>query len=359
MDPLSNDARQSSANQEKEDTRPSFAAHLKSHIEPHFKDLELERMSLAKDLTKRRTIVGTGVGGLGIGGIIGAVTGTMPDLGPDTLQFGLMGLGLAAMGGFAWSEGPKRAFHKLYKTRIIPEVASFFGTFDYNPSGRLSMSRLRPSKLIPSHDRYRSEDLFRGTYKDVGVEFCEAKLTDTRGSGKNRRTVTVFNGVFVLLEMNKPFSGKIIVRKDAGAIGNWFRNTFSGKMERVALEDPEFERRFEVYSDDQVAARYLLTPAFMSRLDDLAKAVNAKGMQAAFYDSKLMVMLSHGGSLLSNLKVGGFNFGNVGTSSKNMFEPGSIYAPLTSTGDIERISAEFKSILDVVDRLQLDQKTRV
>ena len=35
------------------------------------------------------------------------------------------------------------------------------------------------------------------------------------------------------------------------------------------FEDPEFQKQFEVYCDDQITARYVLTPAFMQRLKKL------------------------------------------------------------------------------------------
>ena len=35
------------------------------------------------------------------------------------------------------------------------------------------------------------------------------------------------------------------------------------------MEDPEFQKQFEVYCDDQITARYVLTPAFMQRLKKL------------------------------------------------------------------------------------------
>ena len=39
--------------------------------------------------------------------------------------------------------------------------------------------------------------------------------------------------------------------------------------EKIRLEDPEFQKLFEVYCDDQITARYVLTPAFMERLKKL------------------------------------------------------------------------------------------
>ena len=47
--------------------------------------------------------------------------------------------------------------------------------------------------------------------------------------------------------------------KDSGWL-NLFKKI--GWPERVKLEDVSFERQFEVFSDNQIEARYLLTTAF-------------------------------------------------------------------------------------------------
>ena len=83
--------------------------------------------------------------------------------------------------------------------------------------------------------------------------------------------------------MNKSFNGKTIVRKDIGLIGNWFRKTFTS-LENVKLEDPTFEKRFEVFSDDQIEARYLLTVTFMERLTQLAETFGGKTIQCCFFN---------------------------------------------------------------------------
>ena len=38
------------------------------------------------------------------------------------------------------------------------------------------------------------------------------------------------------------------------------------KLQDVKLEDISFDKRFNVYTKDQVEARYLTTPTFMERL---------------------------------------------------------------------------------------------
>jgi hypothetical protein len=76
-------------------------------------------------------------------------------------------------------------------------------------------------------------------------------------------------------DFNKQFLGSTVVLPDntEPLFGNFGRNLqklgtqLSGNdRELVHMEDPEFERLFAVYSNDQVEARYLLTPSLMRRL---------------------------------------------------------------------------------------------
>ncbi|MCO7113693.1 DUF3137 domain-containing protein [Bacteroides uniformis] len=57
----------------------------------------------------------------------------------------------------------------------------------------------------------------------------------------------------------------------------YLAQTIQGMKEKygakfVHLEDPEFERHFAVYADDEVEARMVLTPAMMRKLTALRKS---------------------------------------------------------------------------------------
>lgn len=67
--------------------------------------------------------------------------------------------------------------------------------------------------------------------------------------------------------------------KDSGWL-NLFKKI--GRPERVKLEDVSFERQFEVFSDNQIEARYLLTTAFMERMSEVKKAFQGKNIQFSF-----------------------------------------------------------------------------
>ena len=121
-----------------------------------------------------------------------------------------------------------------------------------------------------------SEDYIQGDVEDVTFEFCELKL-DRRG---NKSTINVHRGGALMITMPFQFSGYTVVKTDYGKLGNFLSRSLA--KERVALENPAFEERYEVFGSDQQYARYLLSPALMERiiaLDDLfGHALRGRGL---------------------------------------------------------------------------------
>lgn len=233
---------------------------------------------------------------------------------------------------YGWVTQPKREYARGYKEKILPKLAKLFGEFIYDINGKIDMAKLNPSKIIPSFDRYKSEDYFKGTYKGVEMEFSEIKLTETRGSGKNRRTVTKFKGLCVLLDMqSKKFLGHTTLQRDRGKLVEWFKEK-NTKMKRARMADPEFEKLFDAYTNDQVEARYLIDPLMIEDLKALYEEYDGKGMAAAWYDSKMLVMIN---------------------SNHNHFEPANIKVPATDPESILNMKHEIGQILSIVDRLDL------
>ena len=135
--------------------------------------------------------------------------------------------------------------------------------------------------------------------------------------------------------MNKPFAGKTVVKKDAGKIGNWLNGTFKG-LQKVQLEDPTFEKQFEVYASDQVEARYLLTTSFMERLLQLGALFQSANIQCMFYDRRLLLMIP---------------------AKTDRFATGSISQPATFQQETRTILAEMQLIFQMIDILKLNQRT--
>lgn len=312
---------------EKNRWEEGFSVIFDEKILPHLEGLEAERVA-KKASVIRRGLIGAGAV-IALAVLLFGVIG----LSGDAAEFGLFAVFASALGAgwYAWQ--PAMAYRAEYKRKIMPALAGFLGDFAYDDDGSIEMARLQPSGIIPSHDSYHSEDRFTGQYEEVGLDIAEAKLTETRGSGKNRRTVTTFRGLFVLIEMNKPFRGKTQVKGDAG-IFNALGGAFS-KLERVKLEDPEFEKRYEVYSSDQVEARYLLTTAFMQRMLNLSKLYGNAKLRFAFYDNRLLILIGVG---------------------RNQFEPASLFEPVINISALRQTLQEFHTVCSIIDELKMNQR---
>lgn len=55
-----------------------------------------------------------------------------------------------------------------------------------------------------------------------------------------------------------------------------YLRAYEEPLHKVILEDPKFNRRFNVYSSNQVEARYLVTPLFMELLNNLNASFGVK-----------------------------------------------------------------------------------
>ena len=65
---------------------------------------------------------------------------------------------------------------------------------------------------------------------------------------------------------------------------------FSSRGDLIKLEDPEFEKEFCVYADDQVEARYILSPSLMQRIVEFKRKWNTK-VYLSFRDSKVYIAI--------------------------------------------------------------------
>lgn len=209
-------------------------------------------------------------------------------------------LTLIVVGGFAvWVFYPEFQYTRHYKKELIPVLVRAFGEYHYKADGCIDLDAVKSFEIMPSFSSKSSEDYIKGEVEGVQFEFCELQL-ERRG---NKSNINVHRGGALLITMPFQFSGYTVVKTDYGKLGNLLSRSLA--KTRVALENPEFEERYEVFGSDQQYARYLLSPVLMERiiaLDDLFRArANGSGLTCEFRDDKALFMLSYFGDLM---KVG-------------------------------------------------------
>ena len=247
---------------------------------------------------------------------------------------GLAGLSVAFLGGlYWWVTQPKRKYRDAYKEEMLPRIAKLFGDFTYKLKGDLPIERMTPSKIVPGHDRYRTEDCFYGEYKGVGIDFIEVRFQQKRRSKNRTYYVDVFKGLSILIDMKErnKFLGHTILDRNKSKLGEWFKQK-SSKLKRARMVDPEFEKLFDAYTSDQVEARYLLDPVMIERFKSMYTEYEGKAMTVAYYDNKVLILIK---------------------SDYNHFEPADIHTPATDPASLLHMKHEIGEVLSIVDKLEL------
>lgn len=168
----------------------------------------------------------------------------------------------------------RRSFDYTTKSSLYNKIIGYHSNLKYKPIKGIDASIVDQSKILPRFDRYKSEDYIEGSYKSVDMKLSQIELikivieVQNRGNRTviERREEQVFKGLFLITNFNKKFSSNTYI------LANSWIKIFKGLpngVKRVTLEDPVFEKNFDVYSDNQVESRYLLTPGFMERLTEL------------------------------------------------------------------------------------------
>ena len=185
----------------------------------------------------------------------------------------------AAYGSY-WSL--RRQAKAAVLTKVLPTINLGYSV----TTGRFPTTAFKSAGLMPSDGAL--EDHISGRHNGVDFHLCES--TSGHAKGEAEDGPDVWEGVLFAFAYRKKFRGRTLIVRDGGAIGNFFKG-FGKDGERITLEDPRFEERFEVFGSDQVEARYLLTPAFMERLVDLDTRYGGKKLKAAFADDKLLLTI--------------------------------------------------------------------
>lgn len=262
----------------------------------------------------------------------------------------------------------KTSFMKVFGDVIWEQNTDFINSEDLNKS-----------ELFAYFNRRSSDDSFEGKYNEVDYAISETKLIYERGSGKRRKRNTIFKGIIIRFASNKTIRNKTIITTK-GDTNTAIQNKWSiiiaallslsyfvyckNKMmvivgliftmlvlwpilfpqknkeilEEINLEDPVFEKKFNVYSSDEVESRYLITTAFMERFNNLNTSFGAQKAKCSFYGTSIMFAIS---------------------TNKNLFEIGNLFRRLDNPKQITEFFNEVVSVLSLVDYFKLDEHIKI
>lgn len=142
-----------------------------------------------------------------------------------------------------------------------------------------------------------------------------------------------FKGIVVEVKFNKDFQGHTFFLNKSF---NTKKITINRKKyENIKLESVDFMNKYDVYSTDQIEARYILTTAMIDRLEHLKLAFRANNIRGSFKDKKLILAIDTG---------------------KDMFAMGNDFEE-SNLQTFRDLFDEIISIMKIIDQLKLDEKT--
>ena len=227
-------------------------------------------------------------------------------------------------------------FKNKVKKVVMPVLCKCFDDLKWieKPSVNHSLY-MQAGIVIQQYNTVSVDDVFEGSFKGVTFDIVEVdykKIKHRRSSnGKTSTSIeTIFDGIIVTLDMNKNFSAHTLVKTDS-----LLKISCPYGLKRTALEDVVFEKKFDVYTNDEVEARYLLTSTFMEKLTNMKNIYNTSDISCAFYKNKLIIGM--------NIKRDAFNVGSLFKSTVNEKPYFQMYE-------------EVISIMKLIEYLKLDQK---
>jgi len=234
-----------------------------------------------------------------------------------------------------------KEYKSKFKGNVIDKIVNFIDpNLKYSKSAYVSEGAFTSSEIFKRKpDRYRGDDFVEGELGATKIEFSEIHAQyRTRDSKGRSHWHTIFKGLFFVADFNKNFSGKTVVLPDVaeklfGHIGTLMQSWNAARAEVIKLEDPEFEKLFAVYGDNQIEARYILSTSLMQRIVEFKKKTKRE-IYLSFVGSKIFIAVSY---------------------RKNLFEP-RVFRTLLDFTPIQEYFEDLQLAVGIVQDLNLNTR---
>lgn len=235
---------------------------------------------------------------------------------------------------------PRKRYRAAFKQAFVRHaLESVFTDLTYQPDWGISYDTIAATKMMYMGDRYHSEDYICARYRNVRFEQSDVHIEEERQSTDSdghthTEYVTIFRGRWMIFDFNKQFRANVQIAQKGFRTAK--RKRFFGKKEtlfkKVEMESETFNKAFQVYAQDEHDAFYIITPAFMERIQNLA-AHNKGKMMLCFVGNRLHIAIH---------------------DNKDSFEPGSVFKPIDEEKVTQKLRSEIEVITQFIDELSLD-----
>ena len=202
--------------------------------------------------------------------------------------------------------------------------------FQNNQSEVITLDEIKELGIYSDINTQGNDDVVMGYYENIPVVLAETILY----FNDQHPFMDSFKGLIFKCKMNKTFN--------CHTVGCRKSKKKSLKLEKVYLEDIKFNEKYNIFSNNQVEARYLITPSFMERIKNIKNLFMAKTVEFVFKDEYLYLFLNYD-SKINNDNVYG------------LLELGDMCKPATNKENYKRVLNELYSLFSLIDYFKLNQ----
>lgn len=153
--------------------------------------------------------------------------------------------------------------NEKYKGKLIKFLMED-KTYSFNKDAYIEQNHFVESNLYGYFNRYNGEDLTTlvvpSKNGDFVVRMADLDVEQVTEHKNGTTTTTIFNGVFGYVVFAKKYAFELSVNQKCG-------------REKVGLESIEFNKKYKIYSNDQILSRMILTPDKMEKFLKYEKQV--------------------------------------------------------------------------------------
>ena len=295
--------------------KESGAAGSKFNFLADLQSLEDERAALQKSVKKAGLIAA--VVGTSVGALVARFWG-------DIIAGVFFGIAVYGAAGSFLTASKRQNFRSNFKNRVVASIAKSFG-LSYDESGGLGTD-----EFFEIYDCYineqSSEDMMSGEVQGVRVRFSDFYAAEKVRTKNGTRTDVKFHGVLFVADFHKRLNCEVrVCHKNSRNLRRY--------GQRANMDDVKFEEFFDVYTTDQVGARYALTPLLMQRLTEVYLRLGSQ-INAVLREDKIYVAIE---------------------TWRDNFEP-RIDCSLKQDATIELYVDEIGALVGIVSELNLNRK---
>ena len=230
-------------------------------------------------------------------------------------------------------------YRNNFKENIIQKMLSFLEpSLYYNKNAHILKEEFMWSDLFQTKiDKFEGNDLVEGDIGETHIRFSDIQALHKTTYENKTIWHTIFKGQFFIADLNKVFNGRMVVLPDSaekiiGVAGTFLQRYNPNREKLIKLDNPEFEKEFVVYADDEISSRYILTQSMMQKILNF-KRKSKKKIYLSFRNSKIFIAIA----------------------SDYMFEP-DLFKPLNNFGKIKEYYESFALVVGIVDDLKLNRR---